>query len=279
MQMKIRAVQFSPVLGNISKNMDFHVSRINRAIEDHCDLIVFPELSLSGYHMKDIVFDIALKPDSGEIAELNEMSRDIDIVVGLPYEQPAGIISNSALYLSGGTCLHNHRKVQLPNFSMFQERMIFKPGNTFKSFKIGDFTVGMIICREILFPVNAYLYYLQGVDLLIGISNSPFRGLNKEHFASTRLWETMGYVFSVFYHQHYVFVNRTGFEDGIGFTGGSFFAGSGKGIVTKAKYFEEDEIDFEINPEDVRRARIAGNYLRDEKPGLILKELNRILNA
>ena len=278
-RMKIRAVQFSPVLGNISSNMEYHLSRIDQAIQDHCDLIVFPELSLSGYHLKDIALEIALKPDSKEVAELIKKSKDIDIVVGLPYEQLPGIITNSALYLSGGKCLHNHRKVQLPNFGMFQEKMIFKSGHTFESFKIRDFTVGLVICREILFPVHAYLYCLQGVDFLIGISNSPFRGLNKEHFASIRLWETMGYVYSVFYHQHYVFVNRTGFEDGIGFTGGSFFARSGKGIVVKAKYFEEETIDFEIRPEDVRRARIAGNYLRDDKPELILKELKRILNA
>ncbi|MCK4835796.1 MAG: hydrolase [Candidatus Aminicenantes bacterium] len=277
--MKIRAVQFSPALGNVSKNMEYHRIQIKKAIADNCDLIIFPELSLSGYHLKDIVYEIALNPESKEIAELAELSKKIDIVVGLPYEQSPGIIYNSALYFSRGKCLHNHKKVQLPNFGMFQEEMIFKAGNTFKSFKIKNFTVGMIICREILFPVHAYLYYLQGVDFLVGISNSPFRGLKKDHFASLQLWEKMGYVCSVFYHQHYIYVNRTGFEDGIGFTGGSFFARSGKGIEKKAKYFEEDEIDFEMNLEDVSKARIAGNYLRDEKPEIILKELKRILNA
>src|SRR4030042_2382370 len=99
----------------------------------------------------------------------------------------------------------------------------------------------MIICREILFPVHAYLYFLQNVDFLIGISNSPHRNLKKDNFASIQLWESMGYLYSVFYNQHYVFVNRTGFEDGMGFAGGSFFARSGKGIEERAKYFEEDE--------------------------------------
>jgi predicted amidohydrolase len=276
--MRIRAVQFSPVLGNVTRNLEVHHFRIDRAIADGCDLIVFPELSLSGYHLKDITYEVALNPDSPELAELVAKSKKIDIVVGLPYEQSPGIITNSALYLSRGKCLHHHRKVQLPNFGMFQEKMIFKAGDTFQGFQIKDFKVGLVICREILFPVHAYLYYLQGVDFLIGISNSPFRGLNKDHFASVQLWEKMGYVYSVFYHQHYVFVNRTGFEDGIGFTGGSFFARSGKGIEQKAAYFQEDEFDFEITREEVRRARLSGNYLRDDKPELILGELNRILN-
>lgn len=277
--MKARAVQFSPVLGDVGRNLETHLRKIKKAIADGCDLIVFPELSLTGYHLKDITFEVAMTPDSRVIDQLTEISTDIDIVVGLPYEQPAGIIANSALYLSGGKCICNHRKVQLPNFGMFQEKMVFKAGDTFKGFKTRDFTVGMVICREILFPVIAYLYYLQGVDFLIGISNSPFRGLRDDHFASVQLWEKMGYVYSVFYHQHYVFVNRTGFEDGIGFTGGSFFARSGKGIELKAGYFRDAEMDFEISQEDVRRSRLAGNYLRDDKPELILKEMNRILNA
>jgi predicted amidohydrolase len=96
---------------------------------------------------------------------------------------------------------------------------------------------------------------------------------------STQLWEKMGYIYSVFYHQNYVFVNRTGFEDGIGFTGGSFLARPGQGIVKKASYLEADILDFSIDLKDVRKARIAGNYLRDSKPEVILKELKRILNV
>ena len=277
--MKVRGIQLNPVLGDLKKNLDTHSKRIEQAIQEKFQLVVFPELSLTGYHLMDVVGDVALIPSGPEIKRLMELSRGIDIVVGAPFEEVPGIIYNTALYFSKGDLLHIHRKVQLPNFGMFQEAMIFKPGDSFFSFKTGGFTVGLIICREILFPMHAYLYFLQGVDFLIGISNSPHRMLDKDHFKSLQLWENMGYLYSVFYHQHYLFVNRTGYEDGIGFPGGSFFARAGKGIVQRAAILEDDCLDIEIDKDSIRRARFGGNYLRDDKPEVILKELKRILDA
>lgn len=277
--MKVRAIQFSPTLGNIEKNMAVHAGHIARAIRDGIELIVFPELSLSGYQLKDIAGDIALRHDGSEWRELEKLSKKIDIIVGAPLEEEAGIIYNTALYFSKGKWRHTHRKVQLPNYGMFEERMIFKPGDEFRTFKIGTMTAGILICREILFPMLAYLYFVQKTDLLIGISNSPQRGIGRDGISSFQLWETMGYVFSQFYHQNYLFVNRVGFEDGIGFGGGSFFARAGQGICEKAKYIDEDVLDAEIQPAAVRRARLSSNYLRDEQPELVLRELQRILHA
>jgi predicted amidohydrolase len=277
--MKVRAVQFAPALGNVEKNMAFHREKIKDAAEAGFDLIIFPELSLSGYHLKDIVFDSTLQPDSPEIGELKELSMNLDILVGAPFEGIPGQITNSALYFSNGDLLHNHEKVQLPNFGMFEERMIFKAGGEFRSFVSKGLRIGILICREILFPVHGYLHYLQKVDFLIGISNSPHRGLGGVGFVSTPLWETMGYVHSVFYHLPYVFVNRVGFEDGIGFAGGSFYARPGIGIDVRAPFFEAHAFDFKVDIGEMRRARLAGNYLRDERPWIILRELERILNA
>jgi predicted amidohydrolase len=277
--MKVRAIQFSPALGNVGKNMEFHAAKISQAVHDGCELIVFPELSISGYQLKDIVADAALRVGGPEWRELEKLSRKIDIIVGAPLEEDAGIIHNAALYFSRGKCRHTHRKVQLPNYGMFEERMIFAAGDGFHTFRIGACTAGILICREILFPMLAYLYFVQKTDLLIGISNSPQRGIGKEGISSYQLWETMGYVFSQFYHQNYLFVNRIGFEDGIGFGGGSFFARAGQGICQKAKYIDEDILDAEVRPADVRRARLASGYLRDEQPELVLRELQRILHA
>jgi NAD+ synthase (glutamine-hydrolysing) len=277
--MKVRGIQFSPALGNVRKNMEFHVEKINKAIKDNVDLIIFPELSISGYDLKDIVYDIALTPGDETIEQLKTLSRDIDILMGAPVEEASGIFYNCALFFSKGELVHTHRKVQLPTFGMFQEHMIFKAGSEFRSFKIRDFTAGIIICREILFPAIPYLYFLQEVDFLIAISNSPYRGINKDGMSSLKLWERMGEVYAIHYHQNYAFVNRGGFEDGMGFGGGSFFAEPGKGIVKKARYFEDDVLDFAISKETVRRSRIGGSYFRDEKPEIIYKELQRILNA
>jgi len=277
--MKVRAIQFSPALGDTEKNMAAHVGHISRAIRDGRELVVFPELSLSGYHLKDIAGDVCLREDGSEWREFEKLSKKIDIIIGAPLEEEPGLIYNSALYFSRGKWRHTHRKVQLPNYGMFEEKMIFKAGDTFRTFKIGAMTAGILICREILFPMLAYLYFIQKTDLLIGISNSPQRGIGKDGITSFQLWENMGYVFSQFYHQNYLFVNRVGFEDGIGFGGGSFFARAGQGICRKAKVVDEDTLDAEVNPADVRRARLSANYLRDEQPGLVLREMQRILHA
>ena len=132
--MKVRGIQFSPALGNVEKNMKVHVEKINKAIKDNMDLIIFPELSISGYDLKDIVHDIALIPGGETLEQFKTLSRDIDILIGAPVEEVTGIIYNCALYFSKGELVHTHRKVQLPTFGMFQEHMIFKAGNEFRSF-------------------------------------------------------------------------------------------------------------------------------------------------
>jgi len=277
--MLVRGVQFSPTLGNVERNLGHHRRQIAAAVKDRIDLIVFPELSLCGYQLRDIVHDVAFKRDSPELKEIASLSRKIDIVVGAPIEEPDGLIANAALYYSAGRLVHLHRKVQLPNYGMFEEKMIFKAGDRFQSFTARGRRIGLLICREILFPIHAYLYFLQHTDLLIAISNSPHRGITASGFASHALWETMGIVYSQNFHQDYVFVNRVGFEDGIGFAGGSFFAAAGQGIVSQARYAEAETIDHEFKAGDVRRARISSNYLRDEHPQLIMNELKRICDA
>ncbi len=277
--MKVRAIQFSPKLGNIDNNYEFHEREINKAINNKIDLIVFLELSISGYHLKDIIYDISIKPNSKIIENFKNLSKQINIIIGAPYEEIPGIIYNSAIVFSKGEITHIHNKVQLPNFGMFEEAMIFKSDNKFVAFELNGIKIGILICREILFPHYAYLYFLQNTDFIIGISNSPHRCINKEGFSSLKLWENSGWVYSNLYHQNFLYVNRTGFEDGIGWPGGSFFIPSGGNIEKKAKLFEPDSFDFEINTNKIRRSRIISNNLRDEKPEIMLNELKRLLNA
>jgi len=277
--MRIRAIQFSPVLGNLDKNLDFHVRKIEKAVKDNVELIVFPELSISGYHLKDIVYEVSLRPNSEILKKFKRLSQKINIIIGAPYERIKGMIYNSAIVFSKGEIIHIHNKVQLPNFGMFEEAMIFKSDDKFIPFELNGFKIGILICREILFPHFAYLYFIQETDFIIGISNSPHRGINKEGFSSLKLWEKSGWIYSNLYHQNFLYVNRVGFEDGIGWPGGSFFIPSGSGIEKQASFFEEDEFDVELNPDKIRKSRIISNNLRDEKPEIMLSELKRILNA
>ncbi len=274
--MKIRAVQFSPVPGDLPGNLDTHRRHLQQAAKDGIDLVVFPELALSGYHLMDLAEELALTPSCAEIAELASLSRETAFITGAPFEAIPGRITNSALCFAGGELCHRHDKVQLPTYGLFQEGMVFAPGETFRTFELGGLRIGILICREILFPTNAYLYFQQQVDLVVAISNSPHRGLGKRGFASSGMWETMGTTCALFFSQHFLFVNRTGFEEGIGFPGGSFFARAGQGIETRLPQFDPAVLDVELDREEVRRARLTGNYLRDDRPDLLLHELERI---
>jgi len=275
--MKTRAIQFSPKLGDLAANLTEHQRKIEQAVAAGIELIVFPELSLTGYQIKDLIYDLDLRLESPAIQQLVEWSRQIDIVVGLPLERQHGIWTNSALYLHNGTILHRHDKTQLPNYGMFEEAMIFAGGDRFQAFTCRGLKIGLLICREIIFPMHSYLYFLQDCDLIIGISNSPQRNLGPTGFASWKLWETMGYVIGQFHHLHYLFVNRCGFEDGIGFGGGSFHVNPGGAVACQAPYIGPADFDTTIDVAEVRQARLTANYRRDEHPHTMLRELQRIL--
>jgi len=277
--MRIRAVQFAPRLGDWEANLDFHLQQIRAAEEQGIDLLVFPELSLTGYDLQDMATDLALTPGHPAWMALADASHKVALLVGAPCEEEPGIVYNSALFFSGGKVLHRHDKVQLPNFGMFREAMIFRPGHHLQAFDWQGHRVGVLICREMLFPIHAYLHYLQGVDLLLVISNSPFRGIGPNGFGSLAMWEEAGSSFARFHHQNTLFVNRTGFEDGLGFGGGSFWAVAGRGIQQRAPHFEEALMDVTFRDAEHRLSRIRGNQFRDERPEWVLAEIKRILHA
>src|SRR4030042_2432514 len=113
--MKIALAQISPHLGDTAKNLDFHFRTIEKARRRKADLIVFPELSLTGYTLMDLVPDVAFDPARHPpFQKLVARSRTLDIVVGFVEERGRGLFTNSAAYLSGGGVVHIHRKALLP---------------------------------------------------------------------------------------------------------------------------------------------------------------------
>jgi len=120
-----------------------------QAADAGVDLLVFPELSLTGYFLKDLVAETAIPLHGGVMDELRGLSRDLDVVVGAVVEDPDHRYFNSSLYFSGGELVHLHRKVYLPTYGMFDEQRYFAPGNRFRSFKTGFGRAGMLVCEDI----------------------------------------------------------------------------------------------------------------------------------
>ena len=281
--MKIALAQISPHLGNVEKNFDLHLESIARARKNKADVLIFPELSLTGYSLKDLVGEVALTPGKSPLfAELKSLSRDISLVFGFVEEkrEEKGLFYNSAAFLSKGRILHLHRKVFLPTFGMFEEGKFFAAGKNFKTFETPHGQAGLMICRDFLHYGASYLLFAGGSEIIIVISAAPGRGVSgAEGFNSSRMWELMGEAISLFSSAFIVYCNRVGVEEGITFAGGSFIFGPSGKLIAKASYADKDFIIQELDPDIVREYRKKLEFKRDDKPEIILQALQRIVKS
>lgn len=277
--MKVALAQFSPRLGDIKKNFELHLRYIEKAKKKKADLLVFPELSLTGYTLKDLVEEVALHPEKDPLfAKLKAISREISFVVGFVDERERGLFHNSSAYLSGGKILHIHRKVFPPTYGLFEEMKFFALGRHFKTFNTPFGRTGMMICYDFLHYGASYLLFAGGSEIIIVISNAPGRGLSeKKAYDSSRMWELMGETISRFSSAFVIYCNRVGFEDGKHFAGGSFIFNPTGQLVCRASYFDEELVVQDINLDDIRETRKKWPYKRDEKPEIILESLKRIV--
>ena len=109
--MKVYIGQIKPTLGNVEKNLNMMLEVIDKAIAEKNDIVVFPELSLTGYSLEDIVFDVAIK----EVPSvLLEKSKEIGIIFGAVELGEEEYPYNTAYYLEDGKVVHKHRNVYLP---------------------------------------------------------------------------------------------------------------------------------------------------------------------
>jgi predicted amidohydrolase len=277
--MKIALAQMNPKLGDVDKNFRMHVDYIQKAKKKNVNLLVFPELSLTGYTLKDMVEEIALNPRTDPLfKKFKQMSREISLVVGFVEEREKSLWMNSAAFFSRGKITHIHRKVYLPTYGMFEELKFFGQGKNFFTFPSPFGKAGMLICYDFLHVSSSYLLFLGGSEIIIVISAAPGRGFSDEQsYASSRMWELMGEAMARFFQCFVIYCNRVGFEDGKSFAGGSFFYNPGGQLIAKSPYVDEDFLVNDIDLDEIRRFRKSRPYRRDEKPEVILEAFKRIV--
>lgn len=277
--MKLGLAQISPFLGNMQKNFELHKDLIIQAKKESVDLLIFPELSLTGYTLKDLIHEVALSSDQNPFfQEFKELSREIALVIGFVEEKDNGLIFNSAAYFAEGKLLHVHRKVFLPTYGMFEEAKFFAQGKNFHTFAAPFGKTGMMICYDFLHYSTSYLLFCGGADMIIAISSAPGRGYAEEPtYATSHMWELMGETISRFSQAYVIYCNRVGFEDGKAFAGGSFIYGPAGNLLNKASYTDETLMIQDIDMEEVRTMRKVWPYQRDNKPEIIMQALKRII--
>lgn len=282
MQLNLGLAQINTVLGDPKANLAKHLDFIARAREQAVDLLVFPELSLTGYNLQDLTFEVATPPgkDSPIFGPLYEASREMDIVVGYVDEDRRARFSIAAAYLSRGELLHVHRKVYLPTYTLFDEGRYFDPGDDVRAFDTRFGRIGMLICEDFWHASPPYLLWQDGADVLIMMSASPGRGLDEgQKLGSVRWVERVLQAYAGQFTDVVVHANRVGVEDGLIFWGGSLAYGPDGELIAQAPYLDEDLLTVPIDLNSLHRQRSRLPLLRDERPELTARVLARILDG
>jgi len=268
--------QIKPKLGCVADNLALIEERIEEAKKAGADLIVFPELALTGYFLKDLVPEVARPLDSPEIRRLVELSRDISIAVGFVEESSDYRFFNSALYLEDGAIRHQHRKVYLPTYGLFDEQRYLARGERFRAFDTKFGRMGMLICEDMWHLSASYILAMDGATTLICLSSSPSRGIEGETLGSASAWQKLTATTAMFLNCRVLYCNRVGYEDGVNFWGGSeYVAPSGESML-RGNLLEEDAVSVEVDEGALRRERIFSPMLRDENLSVTMRELGRI---
>ena len=277
MNIKIALAQIYPRLGDLNSNLDLFRKKINEAIQEKAQLIVFPELGLTGYFLRDIVPSAAIQEKSKIFQELLKLSKKISICFGYVEETASVEFYNAGIYLEDGEIKHIHRKVYLPTYGMFDEQRYFSRGNTLRSFDTKLGRMAMLICEDLWHPTSLQVAVQDGAKIILALSSSPGRGVGEgEKLYSTEMWEAMNSFYASLWGAYIVFVNRAGVEDGINFWGGSEVVDPKGEAIAKAPYFDEALIYADIDEGAIRRSRVASPILRDENLDLVIRELTRI---
>ena len=238
--MRITLAQTSPKLNrsNLGEIVD-----IIKAHKNESDLIVFPELSLNGYLLQDKLYEDAW--ELSELQEIQELSKDVDIVVGAALRDGNGF-RNAGLYYSKGKLFNQHNKVHLPNYGMFEEARYFNAGDEFESFMVGNTKVSMLVCEDLWHESVHHDIIEENPDLVVALVASPARGFNDEGLDIQKQWYEIIKTIAKEADTKVVFVNRVGFEDGLGFWGGSCILDENTEILHQLPNYETLIKTFEI---------------------------------
>lgn len=232
--MRVTLAQTSPKLNR--SNLD-EIRSVVEQSKGSSDIVVFPELALNGYLLQDKLYEDAWSLD--ELDSLKKLSVDIDIVVGAAMRD-GNVFRNAGLYFSKGDLLSQHNKVHLPNYGMFEEARYFEAGGIFESFESQFGKISMIVCEDMWHEDVHRDLQKENPDYVIALVASPARGFSDNGLAIEDKWYDILKKVALECNAQVIFVNRVGFEDGLGFWGGSCVVDQIGNTVDKLPLFKQD---------------------------------------
>jgi predicted amidohydrolase len=266
-EFKVALAQVTCKTADKTENLKKIEKTVAEAKHQSADLIIFPELSLTGYVVRDQIYELAEPvqgPSTRILAQIAKKAK-VYIVFGIPElsNGTQATIHNTAVLVGPEGFVGRYRKMYLPTHSVFEEKRYFRPGYEAAVFNTQLGQIGLIICYDIFFPEVSRLTRLKGAQLIVCISASPAvrRGFF-ETLTAARAVENTAFV---------AFVNLVGIEDGLEFWGGSRLIGPQGRILVKAKYDEEDLVVGKVDYAEIRPIETFVPTLRDLRPELFDK--------
>lgn len=236
LRLRVAMAQINGVVGDLDGNTRKIAAAIAAAREGHADLVTFPELAITGYPPEDLLFRRSfIDGNLRALRSLALLTKNISAVIGFVDRDRKGLY-NAAAFLSKGRIERVYRKMELPNYGVFDEKRYFIRGERPEIVEVKGVRVALTVCEDIWEVRNAiYVGSLAGkADLIINISASPFEaGKQKirEAIVAKLARKTRT---AVVYH------NLVGGQDELVFDGGSFAVGSSGALLVRAKRFHED---------------------------------------
>jgi NAD+ synthase (glutamine-hydrolysing) len=232
--LKIALAQLNFLVGDVRGNAAKVIASARRARRElGADLVLYPELTLSGYPPEDLLFHRGFRRQiEAGLEQLRGELGDARVLVGFPEYAGAGIY-NSAALITGGEIAAIHRKAELPNYKVFDEKRYFRAGNQPTVADCQGIRTGLLVCEDIWEPPAVQLAHSDGAQLLVVINASPYeihKQREREEVARARVCE-VGLPLA--------YVNLVGGQDELVFDGNSFVMDAEGGVVLRAPPFEE----------------------------------------
>ena len=278
---RIALAQIAPRLGSLEVNLATHHDLLAKAREGGAELVVFPELGLTGYQLQDLASEVAMRLDDPRLATLAGATHGLSAVVSFVEESADHRLFIAAALIEDGEIRHVHRKLYLPTYGLFDERRFFAAGDVLRSVpsRLG-IGLGIGVCEDFWHLSVPQLLALDGAQILINVSSSPGRDLaatNEVGLGTATSWRTLMRTYAALTTSYVVFVNRVGVDESVTFWGGSQVIDPAGEVRYEAPLLDEGLFVTEIDLDDVRRERVALPLLRDERPELVLRQLERMV--
>jgi predicted amidohydrolase len=266
-EFKVALAQIECKRGDKSSNIEKIEEKVTEAKKRGAKLVIFPEMSLTGYVVRDEIYELAENipgPSTKTIERIAQRTKT-HVVFGMPElsGKTRATVFNSSVLVGPKGFIGKYRKMYLPTHSVFEEKRYFRPGYQSAVLDTELGKIGLIICYDVFFPEVSRLTRLEGAQLIVCISASPaVRRTFFETLTTARAIENTAFV---------AYVNLVGFEDGLQFWGGSRLIGPGGNILAKARYDDEDMVLGTVDYDEVRPVETFVPTLRDLRPELFDK--------